>query len=130
MALNNDMLFENEPLIQHISSGEDEDRFTHTASYSSSSNVASSSLNNSSLIRRMCDPRSAFYRYFALVFICLLSFGSYFCYDYPASLQDHFKKDLHISTVTFTAFYSWYSWPNVILCFFGGYLIDRVYIIE
>ena len=24
-------------------------------------------------------------------------------------------------------FYAWYSWPNVILCFFGGFLIDRVF---
>jgi MFS family permease len=58
--------------------------------------------------------------------MCLLSFGSYFCYDNPAALQDNFKKDLKISTATFTAFYSWYSWPNVVLCFLGGYLIDRV----
>jgi hypothetical protein len=32
----------------------------------------------------------------------LLGFGSYFCYDNPAALQDHFKKDLNISTGTFT----------------------------
>ena len=75
----------------------------------------------------MCNPRKFFYRYFALIFMCLLSFGSYFCYDAPAALQDHFKKDLDINTATFTAFYSWYSWPNVVLCFFGGYLIDRVF---
>lgn len=75
----------------------------------------------------MCNPRKAFYRYFALIFMCMLGFGSYFCYDNPAALQDHFKKDLKISTATFTAFYSWYSWPNVVLCFLGGYLIDRVF---
>lgn len=23
--------------------------------------------------------------------------------------------------------YAWYSWPNVVLCFFGGFLIDRVF---
>ena len=74
-----------------------------------------------------CNPRKFFYRYFALIFMCLLSFGSYFCYDNPAALQDNFKKDLKISTATFTAFYSWYSWPNVVLCFLGGYLIDRVF---
>ncbi|RNA16812.1 major facilitator superfamily domain-containing 1 isoform X2 [Brachionus plicatilis] len=80
-----------------------------------------------SLGSRICNPRKAFYRYFALIFMCLLSFGSYFCYDNPAALQDNFKKDLKISTATFTAFYSWYSWPNVVLCFLGGYLIDRVF---
>jgi dipeptide/tripeptide permease len=51
----------------------------------------------------------------------------FFYFFKPAALQDNFKKDLKISTSTFTAFYSWYSWPNVILCFFGGYLIDRLF---
>ncbi|XP_076824533.1 lysosomal dipeptide transporter MFSD1-like [Clavelina lepadiformis] len=23
--------------------------------------------------------------------------------------------------------YAWYSWPNVVLCFFGGFLLDRVF---
>lgn len=80
-----------------------------------------------SFVSRICNPRKFFFRYFALIFMCLLSFGSYFCYDNPAALQDKFKKDLTISTATFTAFYSWYSWPNVLLCFFGGFLIDRVF---
>ena len=82
---------------------------------------------NRSCASTICDPRQAFYRYFALIFMCMLGFGSYFCYDNPAALQDHFKKDLQISTSTFTAFYSWYSWPNVVLSFVGGYLIDRVF---
>jgi len=49
----------------------------------------------------------------------MLGFGSYFCGDIPAALQDNFKNDLKISTTTFTEFYAWGSWPNVILCFFG-----------
>ncbi len=51
---------------------------------------------------RLCNPHKWYYRYFALIYICLLGFGSYFCYDNPAALQDHFKKDLSISTATFT----------------------------
>ena len=58
---------------------------------------------------------------------CSLSSGSYFCYDNPAALQDQMKSDLGLSTSQFMGFYSWYSWPNVILCFFGGYLIDKVF---
>jgi hypothetical protein len=59
---------------------------------------------------------------------CLLYFlGSYFCYDNPAALQDNMTRDLKISVGKFMGFYSWYSWPNVILCFFGGFLIDRVF---
>ena len=93
---------ESEPIIQYVDGAEEE-----------------------GTLSKMCNPRKFFFRYFALIFMCLLSFGSYFCYDNPAALQDHFKKDLKISTSTFTAFYAWYSWPNVILCFLGGYLIDR-----
>ena len=25
------------------------------------------------------------------------------------------------------SFYSWYSWPNVVLSLFGGFLMDRVF---
>jgi MFS family permease len=44
----------------------------------------------------------------------------------PGALQDHFEKDLKISTSKFTLFISLYSWPNVVLCFFGGFLIDNL----
>ncbi|CAF1189399.1 unnamed protein product [Didymodactylos carnosus] len=51
--------------------------------------------------------------------------SSYYCYDNPAGLQDVMKDDLKISSSTFTAFYSWYSWPNVVLAAVGGVLIDK-----
>ena len=53
--------------------------------------------------------------------------GSYFCYDNPGALQDNFKDDLGMSTKKFVLLYSIYSWPNVILCFIGGFLIDAVF---
>ncbi|GFN73909.1 major facilitator superfamily domain-containing protein [Plakobranchus ocellatus] len=75
-----------------------------------------------------CNPNSFVHRYFiVLVLICFLSFGSYFCYDNPAALQDTMINDLDINESKFMAFYSFYSWPNVVLCMFGGYLIDRVF---
>ena len=43
-----------------------------------------------------------------------LILGSYYCYDNPAGLEDVMKSDLKISSSTFTALYSWYSWPNVV----------------
>lgn len=58
-------------------------------------------------------------------FLYLYFTGSYFCYDTPAALADNFKDDTHLNTSKFTLLYSIYSWPNVILCFIGGYLIDR-----
>lgn len=75
-----------------------------------------------------CNPNAFVHRYLiVLVLICFLSFGSYFCYDNPAALQDTMIHDLDINEGQFMAFYSFYSWPNVILCMFGGYLIDRVF---
>lgn len=74
-----------------------------------------------------CMPSSTSHRFLALVFMCLLGFGSYFCYDNPAALQTVFKRDLDLSATQFTLIYSIYSWPNVILCFLGGFLIDRLF---
>lgn len=51
--------------------------------------------------------------------------GSYFCYDTPGALADNFKDDSHLNTSQFALLYSIYSWPNVVLCFIGGYLVDR-----
>ena len=53
--------------------------------------------------------------------------GSYFCYDNPAALTDTMTTDMEISTSQYMLFYSLYSWPNVILCFFGGFLLDSVF---
>ncbi|XP_018568613.1 major facilitator superfamily domain-containing protein 1 isoform X2 [Anoplophora glabripennis] len=74
-----------------------------------------------------CHPRGSGHRFIALIFMCFLGFGSYFCYDNPAALQGHITKDLNISILQCNMFYSFYSWPNVILCFIGGFLIDRVF---
>uniref|UniRef100_A0A4W3JN39 Lysosomal dipeptide transporter MFSD1 n=1 Tax=Callorhinchus milii TaxID=7868 RepID=A0A4W3JN39_CALMI len=52
---------------------------------------------------------------------------SYFCYDNPAALQTQIQGVMKVNTVTFMQLYAWYSWPNVILCFFGGFLLDRVF---
>lgn len=74
-----------------------------------------------------CNPSHTLHRFIALIFMCLLGFGSYFCYDTPGALQDNLKADLNITTTQFTWLYSIYSWPNVILCFIGGFLMDSVF---
>ncbi|MCL4118144.1 UNVERIFIED_CONTAM: hypothetical protein GTU68_061464 [Idotea baltica] len=74
-----------------------------------------------------CDPRRNYYRFGGLFFMCFLGFGSYFCYDTPGSLQDQIKEDMGVNTLQFSSLYSLYSWPNVILCFVGGFLIDRIF---
>ncbi|KAM7451827.1 Major facilitator superfamily domain-containing protein 1 [Porites harrisoni] len=74
-----------------------------------------------------CDPRRNLHRYFVLGLICFLSFGSYYCYDNPAALENHIKQDMDVQTDKYVLLYSLYSYPNVILCFFGGFLLDRVF---
>lgn len=76
---------------------------------------------------RMSHPDHALHRYFALMFMSFMGFGSYFVYDLPGALQEQIIKNQNISTADLASMYSWYSWPNVVLCFFGGYLIDKVF---
>ncbi|XP_066565447.1 lysosomal dipeptide transporter MFSD1 isoform X2 [Amia ocellicauda] len=73
------------------------------------------------------DPSTLLHRIVVLVFMCFLGFGSYFCYDNPAALQTQILQDMQLNTSKFMQLYAWYSWPNVILCFLGGFLIDRVF---
>lgn len=72
-------------------------------------------------------PSHIFQRLLALFLMCLIGFGSYFCFDNPGALQDNFIKDMDLTTSQFVYLYSWYSWPNVIMCFIGGFLIDSVF---
>ncbi|XP_028276324.1 lysosomal dipeptide transporter MFSD1 isoform X2 [Parambassis ranga] len=75
----------------------------------------------------ICDPSRFLHRVVVLGFMCFLGFGSYFCFDNPAALQTQVIQDLNLNTAKFMQLYAWYSWPNVVLCFFGGFLIDRVF---
>ncbi|XP_032486911.1 major facilitator superfamily domain-containing protein 1 isoform X1 [Phocoena sinus] len=75
----------------------------------------------------LCDPSRLAHRLLVLLLMCFLGFGSYFCYDNPAALQTQVKRDMQVNTTKFMLLYAWYSWPNVVLCFFGGFLVDRVF---
>lgn len=73
------------------------------------------------------DPSHLAHRLLVLLLMCFLGFGSYFCYDNPAALQIQIQRDMQVNTTKFMLLYAWYSWPNVVLCFLGGFLIDRVF---
>ncbi|KAM3929935.1 lysosomal dipeptide transporter MFSD1 isoform 2-T2 [Leptodactylus fuscus] len=75
----------------------------------------------------ICDPSRFAHRSVVLVLMCFLGFGSYFCYDNPSALQTQVQLDMKVNTADFMQLYAFYSWPNVVLCFFGGFLIDRVF---
>lgn len=78
------------------------------------------------LLEKLTDPSSALHRYIALALICLLGFGNNFCYDTPGALEKPIEDGMSANTSQFTSLYALYSWPNVIMCFFGGLLVDRV----
>ena len=73
-----------------------------------------------------CHPQALVHRVIALIMMCLLGFGSYFCYDNPGALQSEIKTSLNITTTQFSNLYAWYCWPNVVLPIVGGFLMDRV----
>ncbi|KAH3731765.1 sodium glucose transporter [Pelomyxa schiedti] len=67
-------------------------------------------------------------RFSCLALICSLTFGSYYCYDIPGALTQPVLQDwFDITPVQYELFYSLYAWPNTVLAFCGGYLVDRVF---
>lgn len=74
-----------------------------------------------------CHPGHTCYKMIALILMCFLGFGSFFCFDIPASLESEFMRDMNLTKTEYGNLYSWYAWPNVVCCFIGGFLIDRVF---
>ncbi|GCC36294.1 hypothetical protein chiPu_0014787 [Chiloscyllium punctatum] len=78
----------------------------------------------------LCDPRRWPHRFVVLVFMCFLGFGesqseSVFPWAWLGAAAP--ATDMKVDTFKFMQLYAWYSWPNVILCFFGGFLLDKVF---
>lgn len=67
-------------------------------------------------------------RWMILALACMVMFGNFFAYDLPASLNNPLQKYLGSEDESYqyqlNLFYSLYSLPNVILPFFGGWLVD------
>ncbi len=72
------------------------------------------------------QPGSKGYRFGILLFICLLTFGSYFAYDSIGALAPTLIKELHLGRGTIGQLYSAYSLAAILIVFFGGMLIDRL----
>lgn len=72
-----------------------------------------------------CHFNSLPFRILMLAFISLICFGSYFSVDeiQPFSnwwTSNEQNKTLNMSAKDFSLLYSVYSWPNIVLVFFGG----------
>lgn len=67
-------------------------------------------------------------RWLVLLLACLMLLGSYYCFDIPSALKtqlDDYMGDQSDYEFKFGLLYTLYAAPNVILPFFGGYLVDR-----
>ncbi|GIY48307.1 major facilitator superfamily domain-containing protein 1 [Caerostris extrusa] len=89
----------------------------------------------------MCqDVERPSYRFLVLFFNCLLTFGSYYCFDMPSVLQDQMQKDYHcnktinetccteclgMSPSDYNLLYAVYSWTNAFVVIGAGFFIDK-----
>ena len=85
------------------------------------------------------DPKTTYERiktntrFCFLMFICFVEFGRYYCIDLVSPLQVDIMnvflqqfQQYGINNSQYNALYAAYSFPNVILPFFMGYVIDKV----
>ncbi|XP_055507784.1 major facilitator superfamily domain-containing protein 1-like [Leucoraja erinacea] len=86
----------------------------------------------------------AYYRFLLLFFNCLMTFGSYFCFDIPSVLQEQFQGNLTClnSNVTngttdcveglgmtpqqYNLLYAIYAWTNAVVVILAGFFIDKL----
>jgi len=79
----------------------------------------------------MMDVESSKFRYTVLFLNCVLTFGSYFCFDMPSTLKSHIKDDVIASFTTdtdvyYNYFYTVYSWTNMLMSLCAGMMVDRL----
>jgi len=87
-------------------------------------------LETTALIKPKPSCLDVAYRWIVLGFIMWLTFGSYWVFDTPGAifkqLQTWFGGEDKYTSADNLNLYSVYSYPNTILCFFGGFIIDRI----
>ncbi|KAJ7984544.1 hypothetical protein DPEC_G00355900 [Dallia pectoralis] len=93
----------------------------------------------------MAEPAErAYYRFLVLFFNCLLTFGSYFCFDIPSVLQEQFQGNITCLNATlsngtvdcveglgmtpqqYNLLYAIYAWTNAVVVIMAGFLIDKL----
>jgi MFS family permease len=71
-------------------------------------------------------PSTKTYRFVLLIFISLLSFGTYFAYDIIGAVAPTLVKELGAQRSTVGSMYTIYSVAAVLSVFIGGFMIDRL----
>eukprot|EP01012_Entosiphon_sulcatum_P060292 TRINITY_DN8517_c0_g1_i1.p1 TRINITY_DN8517_c0_g1~~TRINITY_DN8517_c0_g1_i1.p1 ORF type:complete len:653 (-),score=115.71 TRINITY_DN8517_c0_g1_i1:40-1956(-) len=64
-------------------------------------------------------------RAFVLLLSCLINIGPYFTFDSLGIVQLDVQREYDISSVTFGLLFSVYSFPNIVLPFASGVILDR-----
>ncbi|MFQ5817246.1 MAG: MFS transporter [Terriglobia bacterium] len=77
------------------------------------------------LTRRRFHPSTALYRFSILAFVGLMLVGNYFAYDSIGALAPLIIEGMQIGREQIGMLYSFYSWPNLVMVFIGGFLVDR-----
>ncbi|XP_062509561.1 major facilitator superfamily domain-containing protein 1-like isoform X2 [Corticium candelabrum] len=77
------------------------------------------------------DARKTYYRFVILFFTCLLTFGSYFCFDMPSVLQKQLERaesdgGLGLSGTQYNLLYAIYAWTNAVMVLLAGFMIDKL----
>jgi MFS family permease len=76
------------------------------------------------------DPSKSSFRYTLLALNCLLTFGSYYCFDMPTVLESMIESQVvakftdSVSTY-YNLFYTIYAWTNMCMSLIAGVIIDR-----
>ena len=76
------------------------------------------------------NPERPAFRYLLLGFNCLLTFGSYYCFDMPTVLESMIEDQVvskftdSVSTY-YNLFYTIYAWTNMCMSLVAGVVIDK-----
>ncbi len=71
-------------------------------------------------------PSTRLFRFTLLLFVSMLTFGSYFAYDSIGAIENILIHALGLSTGTIGSLYSAYSIAAIAIVFFGGIITDRL----
>lgn len=92
----------------------------------------------------LVDAHRPYFRFLVLFFNCLVTFGSYFCFDMPSVLQYKFQGNVSCEVVNgsnasgccsdclgmspehYNLLYAIYAWTNAVVVIGAGFLIDKM----
>ena len=60
-----------------------------------------------------------------LVLLSVAKFVTFYVYESPGSLEDKIINVLQVDTFTYDLLFSAVSWPNIVLCWIGGVVLDK-----